>query len=189
MTNYSNLATPPSHHHLTCCCLAEFFTEANTPCHTSASKLPAYFLLAGKSCHFWPWIPSDPPQSKLQQHRGTESSERVGGRGEGAEEEEGDDSSAREGRGRVDGGNSHVTGSSCSVDGKREIQQPQKKGMIDDDVVSLSPNVSIYHTAGRPDDTGHVFHWSLTKCLTNTKFYFWWGPAVKSAKWNISQMK
>lgn len=27
--------------------------------------------------------------------------------------------------------NSHVTGSSCSVDGKREIQQPQKKWMID----------------------------------------------------------
>lgn len=46
-------------------------------------------------------------------------------------EEEDDDRSRlgtkSEWRGRV---NSHVTGPSSSVDGKREIQQPQKKGLI-----------------------------------------------------------
>lgn len=68
--------------------------------------------------------PPPPPSSSLP----------IRGEGEGEggwrmAEEEGDDRSRwgrkSEWRERV---NSHVTGPSCSVDGKREIQQPQKKG-------------------------------------------------------------
>ena len=53
-----------------------------------------------------------------------------------------------------EGVNSHVTGSSCSVDGKREIQQPQK-GMID--VVFIKPHRHIYHRAGGPDNSSTGF--------------------------------
>lgn len=64
-------------------------------------------------------------------------------------EEEGDDRSrwGRKSEWRV-GVNSHVTGPSCSVDGKREIQQPQK-GMID--VVLIKPHcvASIIKLAGQ----------------------------------------
>lgn len=48
--------------------------------------------------------------------------------------------------------NSHVTGPSCSVDGKRKIQQPQKR----DDRCGFhqTPLCGIYHKAGRPDNSG-----------------------------------
>lgn len=54
------------------------------------------------------------------------------------------------GGGRVNEGgrvNSHVTGPSCSVDGKREIQQPQKKGMMD--VVFIKTPEGHFQPAGQ----------------------------------------
>lgn len=80
----------------------------------------------------------------------------------GVEEEEGDDRS-RWG-GRVNGGkrvNSHVTGTSCSVDGKREIQQPQKFWMID--VVFIKPHcvASIIKLAGQITVVQGFFQQSL----------------------------
>lgn len=51
--------------------------------------------------------------------------------------------------------NSHVTGPSCSVDGKREIWQPQQ-GVID--VVFIKPHTwCIYHTAGRTENSSSGF--------------------------------
>lgn len=51
-----------------------------------------------------------------------------GGEGGGAEEKGDDRSRWGRKRGWRERVNSHVTGPSCSVDGKKEIQQPQKKG-------------------------------------------------------------
>lgn len=89
------------------------------------------------------------------------SSEGKGREDEGVRvDNEGDDRS-RWGRKSAwrEGVNSHVTGSSCSVDGKREIQQPQK-GMID--VVSSNPTVtSIIELADQITEV-QVFQRSLT---------------------------
>lgn len=110
-------------------CLAEFFTGTlRLPliCKQTSSLLP----IGWQDMSPLPLIQSDsdktlyppPPSSSLP----------LQGEGEGGwrmAEEEGDDRSRwgrrSEWRERV---NSHVTGPSCSVDGKREIQQPQKKG-------------------------------------------------------------
>lgn len=64
-------------------------------------------------------------------------------------EREGDDRSRWGGRVNEGGEvNSHVTGSSCSVDGKREIQQPQK-GMIDVVFIKTPPGRFQQHLSQR----------------------------------------
>lgn len=106
-------------------CLAEFFTGT----HTAATELQTNFLPTS----YWParhvtsalytkWLPQQCAPARGKERRGSLRGE--GGEGRWWQKQVGRKS---EWRGRV---NSHVTGSSCSVDGEREIQQPQK-GMMD----------------------------------------------------------
>lgn len=99
--------------------------------------------------------PTSPPQSTLQQHGGggrdtTRAREKEEGCGGGDPEMWWE---RKEGGG---GGNSHVTGTSWSVDGKRETHN--LKGMIDTDTGLLSERTGplepcshsyIYHRAGQ----------------------------------------
>lgn len=132
-------------------CLAEFFTGT----HTAAADLHTNFLPTSywlarhvTSALITKWLPQQcaPARGKRE---GRMRGEGRGGGGRWWQKQVGRKSEWRE---RV---NSHVTGSSCSVDGKREIQQPQKR----DDRCGFhqTPLCCIYHEAGRPDNRSADF--------------------------------
>lgn len=117
--------TPPSYPTIVWLKFSQEHTRLPLICGQTSSLLPIGWQHMSPP----PSIQSDSHDSALQR-RGKRG--RMRGRGVrmgGLDEEEGDDRS-RWGRksGWRERVNSHVTGSSCSVDGKREIQQPQKKG-------------------------------------------------------------
>lgn len=100
-------------------CLAEFFTGT----HRAATDLRTNFL----STSYWlaRHVTSDPPVTWWLPQRCSPTTQKGAARGKRGWWRR------RGGEGRVNGGrevNSHVTGPSCSVDGKREIQQTSKRG-------------------------------------------------------------
>lgn len=151
---HSKCPTPLSSH-----CLAEFFTGTHTYTHT-------HDCLVCKQTSSWPATGRQgmsPPPALNTGRKGEGGGgwwqKQVGRKGEWRE--------------RVD---SHVSGSSCSVDGKREIQQPQT-GMMD--VVFITPHFVAYSSFHSKRLTGEITGvlQSSLMCgrLTLIKIFWQWG--------------
>lgn len=114
--------TPPSFPTIVWLNFSQEHIRLPLSCKQTSSLLP----IGWRDTSPLPFIQSDSHNSALQRggRRGGVFLKGEGGEGRWWQKQVGRKS---EWRGRV---NSHVTGSSCSVDGKREIQQPQK-GMMD----------------------------------------------------------